>query len=132
MEIIKIGHLLLKRTALFYVNILHVLKCLYCRKIYPHHLTLQRDQLDQKEQLVASLRKQLQDTTSQERSSNQLRKLREENQVLMAQNARLKETNLCLSEEAHRLQQHSEQLQQVWMEKTVFWYGIGLPINTLN
>ena len=64
--------------------------------------------------MVASLREQLQDTTRRERSSNQLKKLSEENQVLMAQNAGLKESNLRLSEEAHKLQQHNEQLEQVW------------------
>ena len=80
---------------------------------------------------MASLRKQLHDKTSQERSSNQLRKLTDENQVLMAQNARLKETNLCMSEEAHRLQQHNEQLQQVWGEKLIC-YGMVLSINHTN
>ena len=100
--------------VLLHQNCVHVLFQEYIAVMGHFHVTLQRDQLDQKEQLVASLREQLQDSTSQERSSNQQRKLREENQALMAQNATLKESNLCLSEEAHRLKQHNEQLLQVW------------------
>ena len=48
-----------------------------------------------------------------ERASNSQQKLSRENQMLMAQNAKLRETNLCLSEEAYGLKQINEQLQQV-------------------
>lgn len=60
-----------------------------------------------------SLREQLQESTSLERSSNLQKKLREENQALMAQNSNLKEANLSLSEEVYQLKQHNQQLTQV-------------------
>lgn len=62
---------------------------------------------------MASLREQLQDVTGLERASNAQQKLSEENQTLISQNAQLRETNLCLRDEAHRLGQTNKQLQQV-------------------